>query len=414
MNVLMLGNGFDLNYDLPTKYINFLNTVNCIAKRTGDAFSVGEIFSDKDLLANDTGIARSYEKYASVYDAIPVDACAVERLKAIAKNNLWFAYLIKSFNRDIGWIDFEQEIATVLCSFRAFLPKLNLEFPRGNFPNDLIHNYIFRKFDFFYQEQSEYGSINGVVVLDQWYSVKEKYILEYPLGSNNKIINKEAVIETLEHELLELAEGLKLYLQYFVDNVVVELCKRNAVKPLVGLQQAEHIVTLNYTNTYEHIYGEGSVYHIHGNLSDRVILGINPDDSDKLESIDTLFLPFKKYYQRVINCSDVEYLDWISNEDAYISLAVMGHSLDATDKDIIMQMFEKAKDITVLYHNEKVKASLVSNLINIYGKEQFDELRINKHLRFLPQNMEFNEFAEDRFAIRCRREYFGPIVTVYE
>ena len=355
-------------------------------------------------MKNDTGIARSYEKYASVYDAVPVDACAVERLKAIAKNNLWFAYLIKSFNRDIGWIDFEQEIATVLCSFRAFLPKLNLEFPRGNFPNDLIHNYIFREFDFFYQEQSEYGSINGVVVLDQWYSVKEKYILEYPQGSNNKIINKEAVIERLEHELLELAEGLKLYLQYFVENVVVELCERNAVKPMVGLQNAEHIVTFNYTNTYEHIYGNGSVYHIHGNLSDRIILGVNPDDSDKIESIDTLFLPFKKYFQRVINRSDAKYLEWIIKEDKHISLVVMGHSLDATDKDIIMQMFEKANDITVLYYNENVEASLVSNLINIYGKEKFDELRMKKRLRFLSQDTEFTEFAENRHAIKSRRE----------
>ena len=30
MNVLFLGNGFDLFHKLPTKYINFLNTVDSL------------------------------------------------------------------------------------------------------------------------------------------------------------------------------------------------------------------------------------------------------------------------------------------------------------------------------------------------------------------------------------------------
>ena len=126
------------------------------------------------------------------------------------------------------------------------------------------------------------------------------------------------------------------------------------------------------------------------------------------------FLRFKKYFQRVIYHTDDEYLEWITNKLSDIDLVVMGHSLDITDKDIIMQMFDAAKDITVLYHNESAEASLVANLINIYGKEKFDELRIKKRLRFLPQNAEYGGFAEDRQAkeIAARARFIEEMTAV--
>jgi len=33
MNVLFLGNGFDLHHHLPTKYINFLNTIDSLSQK---------------------------------------------------------------------------------------------------------------------------------------------------------------------------------------------------------------------------------------------------------------------------------------------------------------------------------------------------------------------------------------------
>ena len=400
MNVLMLGNGFDLNYGLATKYINFLNTVNFVSgkhmtNKLQQNCTVGQIFGHSVLQKTDKEIADSYQKYAEVYDSIAVDSGIVDQLKNCA-DNFWFRYLFKSFNKDIGWIDFEREISTVLHSFQACLPSLGVRFGVKDIPNDMIHRYVLTTFNFFYEKKSDAGISSTGRAVDSEYSVKKEFMLEYPLGSKNRVINKEKIIETLERALLELAEGLQVYLQCFVENVVVELCKQGLVKPMAALTNAKHIVTFNYTNTYEQIYRNGQVFHIHGKLQDRIILGVNPDDSDTLEHIDTLFLPFKKYYQRVINRSDAEYIEWVSQKNSNVSLVVMGHSLDSTDKDIIMQMFDLAKDITVLYYSESVEASLVSNLVKIYGKEQFDELRMKKRLRFLPQNAHYDGFAEDR------------------
>lgn len=398
MNVLMLGNGFDLNYELPTKYINFLNTVSFASQAEKSTFTLGTFFGDKELQAKDKGIANSYSKYHDVYDSIDIDPDVVDKLKSLARNNIWFSYLLKSFNKDIGWIDFEREISTVLHSFQDFLPELKVRFQGGDLPDNRINRYILETFDFFYTKISDYGVTSSGKYYAAEYSVIDEFIIEYPFGSGNKVINKEKIVAVFEKALLELAEVLKLYLIYFVGNTVAELCKRKTIKPFPALSDAQYVITFNYTDTYEQVYRSGAVFHIHGCLQDRIILGVNPDDADQIETVDTLFLPFKKYYQRVINRSDAGYLDWISQDNENISLVVMGHSLDVTDQDIITQIFEIASDITVLYYDEKTEASLVANLVKIYGKEKFDELRLIKRLRFLPQNASYAGFAEDRKA----------------
>ena len=60
------------------------------------------------------------------------------------------------------------------------------------------------------------------------------------------------------------------------------------------------VFSFNYTNTIETLYAsEEKVYHIHGNINDNIVLGVNPDKHDEIENIDTLFIQFKKYFQRV-------------------------------------------------------------------------------------------------------------------
>lgn len=43
MHFLLLGNGFDLHFSLPTKYHNFLHTIDFLVKYYNDTFkTVGE------------------------------------------------------------------------------------------------------------------------------------------------------------------------------------------------------------------------------------------------------------------------------------------------------------------------------------------------------------------------------------
>ena len=68
------------------------------------------------------------------------------------------------------------------------------------------------------------------------------------------------------------------------------------------------------------------------------------------------------------------------------TLYVIGHSLDATDKDIIKLIFESVDKIYVLYHSETSATSQIRNLVEMYGKQGLDRLRAEKNLCFLKQS----------------------------
>lgn len=395
----MLGNGFDLNYKLPTKYINFLNTVHFIGSIPAKLpETVGDIFGSEKLQFQDTGIAESYRAYQSAYDTVAVDEKVINILTEVAKHNIWFSYLLKSFNRDIGWIDFEKEISMVVHSFQSFLQQDTIVFDVEKILKNRIDKHVIYEFDFFYQPA--YPEDNHF----DTYRIKEDYIVEYPFNSGNRIINKEKIIGYLEGELKVFADALKLYLRSFVENVVDILTEKGTLPKLDVFRYTNQVITLNYTNTFEKIYSTNSVFHIHGNVNDAIVLGINPDSHDEGESLDTSFLGFKKYYQRTIYKTDGGYLRWLveqqRNQDLLspdkISLLIMGHSLDVTDKDIVEELFSLSDDITILYYNESAFASLVTNLVGIFGREHFYQLRTQNKLIFLQQDSDFFEYLINR------------------
>lgn len=80
MNVLLLGNGFDINHCLPTKYVNFLHTVTYLGKLKGKyPESVGDVFGAAELQSVDKDIATSYLKYAAYYYEVKIEAETTEQ-----------------------------------------------------------------------------------------------------------------------------------------------------------------------------------------------------------------------------------------------------------------------------------------------------------------------------------------------
>ena len=54
MNILLLGNGYDLNYKLPTSYRNFLLTIDFLTKHNlENIHTVGDVFGNPDLNTQD-------------------------------------------------------------------------------------------------------------------------------------------------------------------------------------------------------------------------------------------------------------------------------------------------------------------------------------------------------------------------
>lgn len=398
MNILLLGNGYDLNYKLPTSYRNFLLTVDFLTKCNLESIHyVSDIFGNPKLQEEDNFIADSYENYKETYAEVTLDAHELETLVERAKSNIWFSYFLKSFNRTAGWIDVEREIAFVVSCLQAFFAKADVTFWYNTVFEDMRLKYIIMDvFNFFVVD--EQISQNTLPIGAR--EIKPEYTIEYPLCSGDSKINKEKIIDEIMDALLEFVDILKYYLHCFIDNTVEKLVNQNAITQLPALNYTDIVVTFNYTNTYECFDSTARIFHIHGKVNDNIVLGINPDKNDDKNTINTEFIAFKKYYQRTYYGSDLSYLRWLRNfldngeGDSDVHLLVMGHSLDVTDEDIICDLFGLASEITVIYHSESSKSSLIKNLINIFGKVKFDQIRDEQRLEFLPLNMDFSEFAE--------------------
>lgn len=120
-------------------------------------------------------------------------------------------------------------------------------------------------------------------------------------------------------------------------------------------------------------------------------MGVNPDSDDENSGgnyVDTSFLQFKKYFQRVLYRTDLDYIKFInevkirSHPTTSNHLVVAGHSLDITDEDIIKEVFAVADTITIICYNENAISDSINNLVKIYEKKGFDLLRSRTGLEF--------------------------------
>ena len=245
MNIWILGNGFDIYHNLPTNYINFLNTVDFLRNNYNTTIdTVGKVFGNEILLNRDRQIKKSYDKYGSVYSSILLDPERINFLINKAESNQWFIYLLKILNNDIGWIDFEKEVSRVLDLFGELITLNKETNGRILFPPKKPHvQFICETFDFFIKKRSENGGIP--------YKMFDKaYIKEEPLGSKHYIINKTLIADTLYKSLAELAKMLQMYLNIFVDSTIDLLKANNLIKIDPIFEKTDLIVTFNYTNTF--------------------------------------------------------------------------------------------------------------------------------------------------------------------
>ena len=388
MHLLLLGNGFDLYFGLPTKYHNFLHTIDFLTKHYNDpVVTVGDVFGNKTLKSVDQEIEKAYNTYQECYDGIKLDEERIIEAINLARGNVWFSYLLKSFNKDIGWIDFEKEVGIVLSSFNnmfkscradiVYLKKLG----EVSTNVDLDKYIILNAFNFWTTSPSYGGSSS--------YHANTDYLIEYPLGSGIKVIDKEKILRKLLDDFKSFSKLMRLYMLQFIDAPLKKIVAEGFIKEGEKFFEADIVVTLNYTKTHELLYNSNAI-HLHGSTDDKIILGINPNSDDNVDTVDTTFAAFKKYFQRVQYSTDVSFNSQMRRLKQALSfqnrkknhLVVFGHSLDATDKDIIMELFEISDTINIFHHSPRSKTSNMSNIINMYGMDGFNKLRSEKHLAF--------------------------------
>ena len=363
MNILIIGNGFDLAHGLPTKYEHFLKYVDAF-KRFKDTCKQESVKSEWET-ANEEDkkfilhFANLYEQKTKIF----------EEIETLILNNVWINYFWEIYrNRGVagkdGWIDFESEISRIIQ---------NLDKARLTILENINNGCEYGK-----MTQRQLDILNSV--------------FGEPKRNCNSIEFDATAIghkkERLLKDLNRLTRCLEVYLSNYVEEIVPEV-----KLPDVDTLDIQYVLSFNYTHTYERFYDidKSKKIHydyIHGETradSDidncNLILGVDEYLEGHAKDKDNEFIQFKIFYQRLYKKTGCKYVDWINSIAQFPSsygksggaihnVYIIGHSLDITDKDILSSLINmKSTKTTIFYHNQKALGNQINNLVKVLGED---------------------------------------------
>lgn len=422
MNILLIGNGFDLEHGLPTKYADFLE----FCKKTFPIFSLHDDWKsladyskmeyEQEHLKN-WNIAQIVKE--SLMDAfetrnvktgengeayIVTDNHSLNELYSLTFQNAWLNYFCNRVS-SIGenWIDFESEISNVVQA---------LDYRQKYTPPVGRHKEIPEPYNSRLVEISRAAHFSF-----SHYRDDQKAL--------------QALTTLLDYELGRIIRALEIYLAVFVNNIPVDV-----KSPDIENLNPDCVLSFNYSNTHQRLYGEsGSTTYdfLHGKASTsntvqscNLVLGIDEylDDNKKNDELE--FISFKKYYQRIYKSTGNQYLSWVEKMDTEYStylanqnkdrslnvwgfdiplpkfinqpantLWIFGHSLDITDRDILRLLICNESIQTKIFyyrayeHDKRTLGKLIKNLIRIIGQDELIRRTggFRKTIEFIPQTL---------------------------
>lgn len=353
MNILVIGNGFDIAHDLPTEYGHFLKFVQAF----------------QEFKKSTENEESNYYQYFLSLKENKVDI--YNEINTLVEDNLLLNYFIKIYKRKQsddknGWIDFESEISAIIQALDAARLTLNEQFKQGEILAQI--------------EQWQLNILHPVFFPNQKFPDKRNISFDNTAVGlkKNRALN----------DLNKLIRCLEIYLS---DYISIEKCKK--LKD-VALLQIDKVLSFNYTDTYKILYhnsgsSKADYDFIHGkaeighNIENcNLVLGIDEYLTEDLMNKDNEFIQFKKFYQRIYKGTGCHYIDWINERSenakkipklpiSELNIYIYGHSLDVTDADILKRLIlaEGAKT-TIFYHNKKAMGNQIANLVKVIGEEE--------------------------------------------
>lgn len=375
--ILITGNGFDLFHGLPTKYGHFMQIMNVI-----ENIKEKEEYLFYDLFNEDFGLDfhEDNERIHQLYDIsnMKFDKVKVLYLKRNLENNLLYKYF-KTFMQLSTWIDFEIEIKKLLSDFDIFFDYIEQNNKGNNRYRYSIRNY-FQKFEIFNITKK----LNENVFM-----ISEDFLLKHLLKPD-----EEKILKIISESLEDFIVLFNLYLSYIVD----EFFSVHMTKNLVDLKSIDKVYTFNYTHTLQKLYSfdKNNIAHLHGmtdKLNPNIVLGVD-------EIVDNLkkykLFEFTKYYQKIKKSANVKFIDLPNPESIDYEQNIfyfIGHSLDESDKEYILDIFNflkfeknKLSKICIFYYNENDKIMKLKNLFKVINKEVLIDLNKSGRLYFIELN----------------------------
>ncbi len=328
MDILILGNGFDLAHGLNTKYADFLKYCQ--------------------------------EKYSSIKSIGP------DNSNNFLYNNVWVKHFLNKTLAGDKWIDLENEIYNVIVKLSK-LPYFKNSVSHEKYEDIafwISKDYMELNFD---EIQKYFRKPEGFYTTRDCYCVKIKDFVEF-----------------LYSQLRDFVKEFEKYLIEEEDRKIKNIPKFN----LRVNSDCVSLLNFNYTDTCEQLYKINFNYcscgittkavYVHGKINNEnscnMVLGTHGFDN---EQIPVEFNIFKKHHQRH-KYGTIEPYQELLNELKYPKkiytpiFHIIGHSLDKTDHSILKHILltREKSTINIYYHDEEALARMQSNIDLIIGEEE--------------------------------------------
>lgn len=394
MNMLVIGNGFDLAHELPTKYTDFLEFIKVIKQALSKDKLSGIDWGNTDIKVQNLLKSNKGKVQENLFSNR-------QMWKDLIINNIWIKYFQQcNMNKKENWIDFESEISEVIQSVDKDMHNHDIDDVIENISSDLLMDYHTRR--------------------DTKYIVAAQTIQEdLPEGITYKEIRNR-----LLDDLNRLIRALEIYLCEYIEKI--EIKKKS---PDIDALDIDHVLSFNYTHTFLKLYrivqGDEKNFsnlfdYIHGEVSssrllehNNMVLGIDEYLPDERRDKEIDFIAFKKFYQRIYKGTGCKYKEWIDKiqgdyleyvhkqvevdgrEKNFIpdkmqammnrlsaqamksqkcrrhNLYIFGHSLDVTDRDILRDLILNDNVYTtIFYHSKEAMGQQIANLVKVIGQDE--------------------------------------------
>lgn len=430
MNLLIIGNGLDLDLKLPTKYSDFLRFSEAfIFFLSQDIDDVDEFNIYIHNVIDNRYKKPNTETLLTLYDELKPILSRFDKsfshkfINKICKDfyycvhrNCWIEYFKKRYKENLiageNWIDIETEIQYVI----QFLENRKI-FEIVNDQNQASMS----TYNLFTPDSLNIQEIKNILSHGQVTLWKKDY---------------EKLKNFLITDFDKFVMALGIYLDFFVSQLQpkiekasnelqdIMLCKNSA--PII-----DYVLSFNYINNFKSnsqnpqpkccfVHGEINYMaelekHISEDMSNddktameieniisrnKIIIGFDDLHNDE-ENFELEFVDYRKYFQRIYKGTDSQYVDWLneyqeqlkkqnissfsneSKEDILYKLIsqkakskpnqvfIFGHSLDSTDNEIFKDIFLRELNdtkVTIYYHDVDARKRIITNLIKILTK----------------------------------------------
>lgn len=368
MNILMIGNGFDLEHDLPTKYVDFLNFV----EQFNFIYSWVKNMPKELCTIEDEYLKLIYEQ--------PEYRNRVDALHIFTDNNIWIKHLNMAYKEHLingeNWVDFESEISDVIQSMDRLL-KYYMSTEKGERENKTLESFYRKK-----------------------------------LQNIGNLFSAKSIMQKIPELLLDLDKligALEIYMWDYIGGKRIQY-----YNPDIAQICPSRVLSFNYSDTYKVLYAYNQknidYSYIHGKAENNIsffvdeaeatkeekdlwiqrnadlnnmVLGIDEYLEEEQRSKETDFIAFKKYYQRIYKKNGNEYKKWLEQIDRNVEagrkeeniLYIFGHSLDETDGDVLREFITHKHIRTVIYYKDKRQlGQQIANLVKILKSDKMIEM----------------------------------------